>query len=113
MKTNLLSTVSAVWGATTNRAVTSALEVFDAPLELLSGNVPLPLSGPLESMPAAIAVAIWDGVERRSGVNRRQSERRQEGNSSTLLDTRCQADRRRFGRRASDLAPLSPLSLLV
>ncbi|WP_373974186.1 hypothetical protein NT239_11120 [Chitinibacter sp. SCUT-21] len=49
------------------------------------------------------AGAVWNGVERRSQVDRRQQNRRQE-RGSAMLDTRTQPDRRCEARRQTDRA---------
>ncbi|GAA5785339.1 hypothetical protein GCM10007860_00220 [Chitiniphilus shinanonensis] len=49
----------------------------------------------------ARAETVWDGVERRSGEDRRQAQRRHD-KVDTPLDTRASQDRRQHGRRATD-----------
>lgn len=52
--------------------------------------------------PASTAVRLgWNGIERRSGTERRREDRRQD-QAEALLDTRAGLDRRRRGRRSND-----------
>lgn len=55
----------------------------------------------------------WDGIERRSGADRRNGEDRRLQRQPALLDTRGSQDRRRNGRRATDVAAATSVSLKV
>ncbi|WP_432722966.1 hypothetical protein R0381_001377 [Jeongeupia wiesaeckerbachi] len=55
----------------------------------------------------------WNGVERRSGHDRRNGEERRQQAQKALLDTRGRQDRRSQGRRATDAAIATSVSLRV
>ncbi|GHD64939.1 hypothetical protein [Jeongeupia chitinilytica] len=55
----------------------------------------------------------WNGVERRSGDDRRNGEERRQQAQKALLDTRGRQDRRARGRRATDAAVATSVSLRV
>ncbi|WP_375591944.1 hypothetical protein [Chitiniphilus eburneus] len=66
-----------------------------------AGPPPSPAPKPVAEETASPEQEAWDGVERRSGQDRRHEQRRHD-RVDTTLDTRCNQDRRQHGRRATD-----------